>query len=359
MKTNDKKYIVYMHTSPSMKRYVGITSLEPDKRWKNGNGYKDQSYFWNAIQKYGWDNFNHEILIQDASFEEACVLEQEFIQYYKTYDKSYGYNLTLGGEGRILTEEQKKKLSEQRQGQNACGYGYFPSEETKKKMSDAAKNKVFTKDTREKMSNAKKKTVYQYTLDGEFIDMFESATDASKATNTNVGNLCACCRNVVKHANGFFWSYSFIDNPYIIKCYIDGDIDFSVIKTRNEKHVVQMNLNNIELCTFDSIRDASLETGIPAQEISQACKNQNKVTRKFKWKFLENDMAENFNIINQNSNPCTYGKQKALVYYKGSKNRWIAYTMIDGKRKTIKTCKTKEEAITAYWEYFDREQKEN
>lgn len=39
--------------------------------------------------------------------------------------------------------------------------------------------------------------------------------------------------------------------------------------------------------------------------------------------------------------------------------KYIAYTMIDGKKKTIKTCKTKEEAIDAYFGYFDRKQKEN
>lgn len=121
METNDKKYIIYMHTSPSVKRYIGITSQEPNKRWKSdGSGYKEQPYFWNAIQKYGWGNFKHEILMQDVTFENACKLEQEFIQYYKTYDRAYGYNLTLGGEGRLLTDEQKKKLSEQRQGPNAC-----------------------------------------------------------------------------------------------------------------------------------------------------------------------------------------------------------------------------------------------
>ena len=299
METNDKKYIIYMHTSPSMKRYIGITSLSPDKRWRNGNGYKEQSYFWRAIQKYGWDNFDHEILMHDVSFEEACALEQKFIQQYKTYDRSCGYNLTLGGEGRLLTDEQKKELSAQRQGVNACGYGYFPSEETKKKMSETAKDKVFTKVTREKMADSKKKNVYQYHLSGEFINAFSSASDGAAATGTNIGNLCACCRNVVKQANGFFWSYSFIEDPSIIERYLSGEIDFSVIKTRNEKQVIQMDLNNNELNIFDSIRDASQATGIPAQEISQACKNPNKVTREFKWKFSDDAQDSKFEIVNQ------------------------------------------------------------
>lgn len=349
-----------MHTSPSMKRYIGITSQDPRKRWKSdGSGYKDQPLFWRAIQKYGWDNFKHEILLTNETLEYACSVEKYLIKHYKTYDSAYGYNLTLGGEGRLLTEEQKKELSTKRQGINACGYGYFPSEETKRKMSEAAKNKVFTKDTKEKMANAKKKIVYQYNLDGEFINTFESATEGSVATGTNRGNLCACCRNVIKQANGFFWSYSFIEDSSLIRRYLDGEIDFSVIKTRNEKQVVQMDLDNKELCIFNSICDASLITGIPAQEISQACKNPNKVTREFKWKVCENNQNNTFMIINQKSNPCSYGKPKPLVYYTSARNRWIAYIMLDGKRKTIKTCKTKEEAVDAYFKYLSINREDN
>lgn len=360
MDTNDKKYIVYMHISPNHKRYIGITSLSPQKRWKSdGAGYKEQLLFWRAICKYGWDNFQHKILLQDKTLEDACQIEACLIEHYKTYDSKYGYNLTLGGEGRVLTEQQKRALSEQRQGKNACSYGYYPSNDTKKKMSDAAKNKTFTTITRAKMSKAKKKLVYQYDLNGNLLNTFNSATDGANATGTNRGNLCACCRNVVKQANGFFWSYKLINDPDLIKSYLAGDISFSIIKTRNEKKIIQMDLENNELNTFDSIRAASSATGIPSQEISQACKNPKKVTREFKWKFLNDDKNIDFEIIEEKSNPCLYGQKKPLVFYNGSRNTWIAYFMQDGKKKTIKTCKTKEDAINAYCEYFLKKQKEN
>lgn len=222
-------------------------------------------------------------------------------------------------------------------------------------MSEAGKNKTFTKSTRNKMANAKKKTVYQYNFNGELINMFESASEAAIITHTNVGNLCACCRNVVKQANGFFWSYLFIDRSELIKQYLNGEIDFSIIKTRNEKQVVQMDFNFNEIQTFNSLKEASKATGIPAQEISQACKNPNKVTREFKWKLNENISNNNFKIIEQKSNPCFYGKQKPLVYYRSDRNRWIAYILCDGKKKTIKTCETKEEAIDAYFKYINKD----
>jgi group I intron endonuclease len=353
---NNKKYIVYMHISPSGKKYIGITSQTPEKRWhKDGSGYKEQIYFWRAIQKYGWDNFQHKILLKDETFEYACKIEKCLIRHYKTYDDRYGYNLTLGGEGRLLTDEQKEQLSQQRQGVNACGYGNFPSKETKKKMSEVAKNKIFNQTTKEKMANSKKKPVYQYNFDGELINMFNSASEGAIATETNIGNLCACCRNVVKQANGYFWSYSYIADPNVIKQYLSGQIDFSIIKTRNEKQVVQMDLDCNELKLFPSLKEASNETGIPAQEISQACKNQNKVTREFKWKFNTDTLNNNFEIVEQKSKPCLYGKQKPLVYYRSDRKRWVSYIMQDGKKKTIRTCQTEEEAINSYFEYVKKD----
>ena len=69
-----KTYIVYMHISPSKKKYIGITSLPTEKRWKNGNGYKKQPYFHRAINKYGWDNFQHIIIARGLSEEDAKAM---------------------------------------------------------------------------------------------------------------------------------------------------------------------------------------------------------------------------------------------------------------------------------------------
>ena len=71
---------VYIHISPSNKYYVGITSKTPEERWRNGFGYYTQSYFYNAIQKYGWDNFQHEIIAENLSGEEAKKFEIKLIK---------------------------------------------------------------------------------------------------------------------------------------------------------------------------------------------------------------------------------------------------------------------------------------
>lgn len=71
---------VYIHITPSNKYYVGITSKEPCERWRNGFGYYSQKYFYNAIQKYGWDNIYHEIVASNLTKEEANNFEKLLIQ---------------------------------------------------------------------------------------------------------------------------------------------------------------------------------------------------------------------------------------------------------------------------------------
>lgn len=99
----NKKYCVYEHLFPNGKRYIGITSKRPNARWENGNGYAIGSPVRNAVEKYGWDNVEHNILFTGLTEEEAQNKEIELIAYYKTnihrYGDLYGYNLTDGGEG--------------------------------------------------------------------------------------------------------------------------------------------------------------------------------------------------------------------------------------------------------------------
>lgn len=103
-------YILYMHISPSNKYYIGITSQNIEKRWQNGYGYKTNKHFWRAIQKYGWDNFEHKILKQNLTKEKAEELEIYYIQKYNSTNVDFGYNKAPGG--KLLpkfTEETKRK----------------------------------------------------------------------------------------------------------------------------------------------------------------------------------------------------------------------------------------------------------
>lgn len=106
---------VYCYTSPSGKKYIGITGKTLEQRaGRNGSEYVSCKRFYNAIQKYGWDNFTKEILIDNLTYQEAFQKEKELIALYDTTNPEKGYNLSLGGEapflGRHHTAETKEKL---------------------------------------------------------------------------------------------------------------------------------------------------------------------------------------------------------------------------------------------------------
>lgn len=151
------KYTVYMHVNKiNQKKYIGITKQKPQDRWgHNGNNYKESSHFYAAIQKYGWDNFEHIILYTNLSQEQACEIEIKLIADLKTQDKRYGYNILSGGTAPSLPQEVRDKISNGLKG-NKNGLGKPCSEEKKQKISAAQKGRPFTEEHKKKISQAKK-----------------------------------------------------------------------------------------------------------------------------------------------------------------------------------------------------------
>lgn len=150
-------YTVYQHKNKiNGKVYIGITMQEPEQRWRHGEGYKLSPHFYAAIQKYGWDNFEHNILYQNLTKEEACKKEQELIAKYNSMDREFGYNSTSGGNIFTMNKETKQKISQALMG-NKNGLGHPCSEEKKKKISEAQKGKHLTEEHKQKLSEAAKK----------------------------------------------------------------------------------------------------------------------------------------------------------------------------------------------------------
>lgn len=102
METNEeRKYCIYMHINKiNNKFYIGMTGRKVEQRWgSNGSNYSTQTHFWNAIQKYGWDNFEHTVLLEQLTKEEACKIEVLLISLFNTQNPNYGYNVSPGGDG--------------------------------------------------------------------------------------------------------------------------------------------------------------------------------------------------------------------------------------------------------------------
>ena len=103
------EFYVYKHTCPNEKIYIGITKQQPIKRWGyNGYGYRKNTLFYRAIQKYGWSNIKHEILYENLSKEEAEQKEIELIEKYKSNQPKYGYNIANGGNTTGTVSEANK-----------------------------------------------------------------------------------------------------------------------------------------------------------------------------------------------------------------------------------------------------------
>lgn len=213
-----KEFIVYMHENKiNHKKYIGITCQKPTQRWRSGKGYKIGA-FKNAIDKYGWNNFNHIVLYEHLTKEDACLKEQELIKQYNTMDNNYGYNLCEGGNltlGYHHTKDSKLKMSKSKKGMYdgknnpmygrsgilAPMYGKHLTEEHKRKISEAKKGKA----------NYHTKTLYkkvdQYDLDGNYIKTWESISSIEKELNIKGTHISRVCRGKRKTTGGYVFKY--------------------------------------------------------------------------------------------------------------------------------------------------------
>lgn len=137
-------FCVYIHKNKANGCvYVGLTSMKPEDRWRNGCSYSHNQKFSNAIKKYGWDGFEHIIVKDGLTSDEASALEVELITKYRATEQGFGYNLTSGGEiGKEYTEESKHKMSENawdRRGEKNPWYGKHPNDECRRRMSESKK----------------------------------------------------------------------------------------------------------------------------------------------------------------------------------------------------------------------------
>lgn len=238
-----KKYIVYEHVTPNGKRYIGITCNSPEKRWKYGNGYKESVLFYNAIQKYGWDNIEHNILFENLTSTKAKAKEKELIIKYKSNNRDYGYNLTNGGDGAEGYKHNKKAKEKMKNNHadvsgeknpmygirltgelNHC-FGKKLTEETKLKISEATKGKKLSEEHIEILRQANKgknnysygktggksavaKKVLQFSLANEFIKEWDCISEAARELNIKTQSICRCCNGGRKSTGGYKWQYA-------------------------------------------------------------------------------------------------------------------------------------------------------
>ena len=87
----EQKHCIYMHKNKvNGKIYIGQTFQDsPNKRWQNGHGYITQPKFFSDIVQYGWLNFEHYILEDNLTQEEANQKEEFWIKYFNSCEDGY------------------------------------------------------------------------------------------------------------------------------------------------------------------------------------------------------------------------------------------------------------------------------
>lgn len=183
-------YSVYCHINKANgKKYFGITSQHPEKRWMNGNGYRNNKYFYAAIMKYGWGGFDHIIVASKLTRDEACLTEKYLIQAHGTQDKNKGYNITDGGDMFHHSRESRELMSKNRKGKGLRKF----SEDHIRKMKE------------NHSGGAEKKKV----LCIETGKIYESINDAARDVKANKKLISNCCRKVPHYntAKGCHWAF--------------------------------------------------------------------------------------------------------------------------------------------------------
>ena len=230
----DKQYIIYQHLNRlNNKCYIGQTcQFKVMYRWGyNGNHYNKQPKFFRAIQKYGWDNFEH-IILKDKIYDKEQANYWEIYFIYKYDSIKNGYNVDLGGNNYI--------------GTMSC------------------------------------KSIVMLDTKGSILNYFKSITDASiyiknlqnrdstiKRISTNISNVC---HRKLKYAYGFGW------------CFLDDLPNYkSPQRISNKRPVIQKSLNGEFIKEYPSIMDACRHTGI--KNITKCCNKKRKKAGNYIWEF--------------------------------------------------------------------------
>lgn len=181
------QYTIYMHINNiTNKKYIGQTKQPLNKRWKNGLGYKDQKYFYNAIKKYRWENFSHIILESEIlTLEEANSKEKFWISYYDTQNPEKGYNISSGG-----VDKDQLQLAHE---------GWKNWREKNPKQFQKNLNKAL---------QARVKTCSIAVYNVELDQVYYSAGEASRKTGADQSGITKCCKGKQKTAGGYHWKYA-------------------------------------------------------------------------------------------------------------------------------------------------------
>lgn len=271
-------YIYKISNDFDNKIYIGKTTrdvqLRFEEHFKKTSG--SNSYIDNDMADKGIEHFTYEIL-EECSIDNINEKEKFWISYYHSYIKDPlckgGYNLTPGGEGRSLSDQQSNQIRELwEQGLTAAEIG---------RQLDIPQSTVYHRinqyedfDIKENKIKANQwcwKPVSQYTINGKHIQDYDSISQATKALKiSHTGEISQAIKyHTICH--GYRWAYK--DEELIIKT--------------NKKQVAQIDIKTNKIINiYDGVREAGRQTGFDYTGIIKTCNGKQKTCKGYLWRYI-------------------------------------------------------------------------
>ena len=362
MKNNVPKWIIYKHTAPNGKCYIGQTKQNPTARWQNGRGYERNIHFFNAIKKYDWRNFEHQIIESDIRTQDkANEREMFWIEHFDSFVN--GYNLTKGGENRdhlgtpvlqidVITLEIVNSFLTLRNAEVATGIDHTQIGRccTSDKRGVTAGGYYWCfqdewfdgwKPKSRKKPKHPKKAVYQIDEDLHIVAKFESGLSAEAETGIPSSRInLACHKKGYITAGGFYW------------CFVEEwSENWRPMIPKGKKSVVRINKNDFaDIEIYPTISAAAKDNGIINSElIGRACAGTIISAGNFYWCYLE-DYDENWTPridLNKRKIICI---ETNIIYESISE----AIKLTGGSTNVARACK--DPGLTSggfHWAYLD------
>lgn len=358
---DERTYTVYCHTNKTNgKKYVGITIQTLNQRWRQGKGYGKTSPIYKAIKHYGWDGFDHDVLLDGLSYDEACEAEKSFIKELNSLVPN-GYNLELGGNSKKqCSEETKRKMSEARKGvkQNI-------SEEERKRRSERMKrlnpmgNPVFV----ERMKESRRKLNYSHSaetrqkISEKCIERFKTPEWKERLRIQNAGE-----RNPMYGKHCSEENKKLLREVHLGKKHSEeskrkmseNHADFSGGNSYGARPVRQYTLDGEFVAEYDSISTA--KKAIPHGDIAAALHGRAKTAGGYRWEYSE---VKQQNINNDNWRRNIRPKWKRdikVVQFDLDGNEIKEFDRLQDAAEAVNSCKSnisrcclgKTEAVNGY-----------
>lgn len=283
------KWSIYIHRCiVNNKAYIGIAKGNPENRWgSNGKKYKEDSQpvFYNAIQKYGWDGFEHIIWAINLDHDDAKRMERMLITLFQTNcrrykNPEYGYNETDGGDGssgrsvkqetrekignahrgKVLSDEHKEKIRKFFIGRPSPTKGMHHSAETREKMSKSHTGMVFTEEHRKNLSIANQKETAGFHNHRHTEETKQKQREATAARNATPE-----------------W-----------KLHNRLKLSKPIVQCTKEDEIIRL---------WSWVRGASEALGILTSGIIRCCKGENKTAGGYHWYYLYDQTRKDGTVI--------------------------------------------------------------